>query len=148
MPQSEECFTPDRATSAVFRQGVSRQTLSSRARDNDIASSFAPQEYRERRISLSFGKVVPFRDEGVERNDPQIRRRRGHCMPYASGESPTAGDTVKRQSGKVGTVFELDLQANQTATNVEDKKVKFDEGTSEVDSARECDFVRRASEQR
>ena len=48
-------------------------------------------------------------------------------MRYASGEIPKAGDNVKHLSGKVSTVFELDLQANKASSNenVEDEKIKM-----------------------
>jgi len=69
-------------------------------------------------------------------------------MPYAGGENPKAGNTVKRRSGEVGTVFELDLQADRTAKydNLEDEKikVKFDNGTSTT--ALEFRLVKRPSE--
>ena len=47
-------------------------------------------------------------------------------MPYAGGENPKVGDTVKHRSGEVGTVFELDLQADKTAKydSLEDEKIK------------------------
>jgi hypothetical protein len=48
-------------------------------------------------------------------------------MPYAGGENPKVGDTVKHHSGSVGTVFELDLQPEETAEE-EKIKVKFDDG--------------------
>jgi hypothetical protein len=67
-------------------------------------------------------------------------------MPYADGENPKAGDT----SGEVGTVFELDLQADKTAKydSVEDEKikVKFDNGTSTTALASELRLVKRPSE--
>jgi len=69
-------------------------------------------------------------------------------MPYAGGENPKAGNTVKRRSGEVGTVFELDLQVDKTAKydNLEDEKikVKFDNGTSTT--ALEFRLVKRPSE--
>ena len=71
-------------------------------------------------------------------------------MPYAGGENPKAGDTVKHDSGQVGTVFELDLQADKTAKyeSVEDEtiKVKFDNGTSTAALAKEFRLVKRAAE--
>jgi len=71
-------------------------------------------------------------------------------MPYAGGENPKAGDTVKHRSGEVGTVFELDLQADKTAKydSLEDEKikVKFDNGTSTTALASEFRLVKRASE--
>ena len=71
-------------------------------------------------------------------------------MPYAGGENPKAGDTVKHTSGEVGTVFELDLQADKTAKNdsPEDEKikVKFDSGVSTTALAREFRLVKRPSE--
>lgn len=71
-------------------------------------------------------------------------------MPYAGGENPKAGDTVKYQTGQVGTVFELDLQADKTAkydSAADEKvKVKFDDGTSTTALASEFRLVKRASE--
>ena len=71
-------------------------------------------------------------------------------MPYAGGENPKAGDTVKHRSGEVGTVFELDLQSDKTAKyeSVEDEKikVKFDNGTSTTALASEFRLVKRPSE--
>jgi hypothetical protein len=71
-------------------------------------------------------------------------------MPYAGGENPKVGDIVKHPSRGTGTVFELDLQANDAAKqrSVENEKikVKFDDGTSATDFAREFKLVKRASE--
>jgi hypothetical protein len=71
-------------------------------------------------------------------------------MPYAGGENPKAGDTVKHPSRGAGTVFELDLQTDKAAKqqNVENEKikVKFDDGTSTTDLASEFRLVKRASE--
>jgi hypothetical protein len=71
-------------------------------------------------------------------------------MPYAGGENPKVGDTVKHRSGEVGTVFELDLQADKTAKydSLEDEKikVKFDNGTSTTALASEFRLVKRPSE--
>ena len=36
-------------------------------------------------------------------------------MPYAGGENPKVGDIVKHPSRGTGTVFELDLQADDAA---------------------------------
>jgi hypothetical protein len=66
-------------------------------------------------------------------------------MPYAGGENPKVGDTVKHHSGSVGTVFELDLQPEKTVEE-EKIKVKFDGGTSVTDLASEFTLVKRASE--
>ena len=71
-------------------------------------------------------------------------------MPYAGGENPKVGDIVKHPSRGVGTVFELDLQADKAAKgqDVENEKikVKFDDGTSTTALAREFRLVKRASE--
>lgn len=71
-------------------------------------------------------------------------------MPYAGGENPKAGNTVKRRSGEVGTVFELDLQADKTAKydNLDDEKikVKFDNGTSTTALASKFRLEKRPSE--
>jgi hypothetical protein len=71
-------------------------------------------------------------------------------MPYAGGENPKVGDIVKHPSRGTGTVFELDLQANKAAKeqSVESEKikVKFDDGTSTTDFAREFKLIKRASE--
>jgi hypothetical protein len=71
-------------------------------------------------------------------------------MPYAGGENPKVGDIVKHPSHGVGTVFELDLQADKAAKEQdaenEKVKVKFDDGASTVDLAREFTLVKRASE--
>jgi hypothetical protein len=71
-------------------------------------------------------------------------------MPYAGGENPKAGDTVKHLSRGSGTVFELDLQADKGAKqqDVENEKikVKFDDGTSTTGLASEFRLVKRASE--
>jgi hypothetical protein len=71
-------------------------------------------------------------------------------MPYAGGENPKVGDIVKHPSLSVGTVFELDLQADKAAKeqDVENEKikVKFDDGTSTTALAREFRLVKRASE--
>lgn len=71
-------------------------------------------------------------------------------MPYANGENPKAGDTVKHHTGQVGTVFELDLQVDKTAkydSAADEKiKVKFDNGTSATALASEFRLVKRASE--
>ena len=66
-------------------------------------------------------------------------------MPYAGGENPKVGDTVKHQSGSVGTVFELDLQPEKTAEE-EKIKMKFDDGASITDLASKFTLVKRASE--
>ena len=71
-------------------------------------------------------------------------------MPSAGGENPKVGDTVKHRSEQVGTVFELDLQADKTAKydSLEDEKikVKFDNGTSTTARANEFRLVKRPSE--
>ncbi len=71
-------------------------------------------------------------------------------MPYAGGENPKVGDSMKRPSRGVGTVFDLDLQADKSAKEqgVENEKikVKFDDGTSTMDLAREFTLLKRASE--
>jgi hypothetical protein len=71
-------------------------------------------------------------------------------MPYAGGENPKVGDIVKHPSRGTGTVFELDLQADDAAKerSVENEKikVKFDDGTSGTHFAREFKLVKRASE--
>lgn len=71
-------------------------------------------------------------------------------MPYAGGEIPKVGDTVRHKSGKVGTVFELDLQTDHTPKNgkIADEriKVKFDDGTSATTLASEFKLVKRPSE--
>ena len=66
-------------------------------------------------------------------------------MPYAGGENPKVGDTVKHHSGSVGTVFELDLQPEETAEE-EKIKVKFDDGRSVTDLASKFTLLKRASE--
>ena len=66
-------------------------------------------------------------------------------MPYAGGENPKVGDTVKHYSGSVGTVFELDLQPEETAEE-EKIKVKFDDGRSVTDLASKFALLKRASE--
>ena len=66
-------------------------------------------------------------------------------MPYASGDNPKAGDVVKDQSGRTGTVFELDLRTNENA-NEEKIRVKFDDGQSAVDLAAKFELVKRVSE--
>jgi hypothetical protein len=71
-------------------------------------------------------------------------------MPYAGGENPKVGDIVKHPSRGMGTVFELDLQADKAAKqqDAENEKIKarFDDGTSSVDLASEFRLVKRASE--
>ena len=71
-------------------------------------------------------------------------------MAYASGENPKVGDIVKHGSRGAGTVFELDLQTNKAAKeqSVEKEKIKvrFDDGTSTTDFAREFKLMKRASE--
>jgi hypothetical protein len=71
-------------------------------------------------------------------------------MPYAGGENPKVGDTVKHPSRGAGTVFELDLRADKTAKEQglesEKIKVKFDDGSSAMDLAKEFTLVKRASE--
>jgi hypothetical protein len=71
-------------------------------------------------------------------------------MPYAGGENPKMSDTVKHPSRGAGTVFELDLQADKTAKEQglesEEMKVKFDDGSSTVDLAKEFRLVKRTSE--
>jgi hypothetical protein len=66
-------------------------------------------------------------------------------MPYAGGENPRVGDTVKHRSGQVGTVFELDQQPEKSAKD-EKIKVKFDNGSSIVALASEFTLVKEASE--
>ncbi len=71
-------------------------------------------------------------------------------MACAGGENPKVGDTVKHRAEQVGTVFELDLQADKTAKydSLEDEKikVKFDNGTSITALASEFRLVKRPSE--
>jgi hypothetical protein len=71
-------------------------------------------------------------------------------MPYAGGENPKVGDIVKHPSRGMGTVFELDLQADKAAKqqDAENEKIKArsDDGTSSVDLASEFRLVKRASE--
>jgi hypothetical protein len=78
------------------------------------------------------------------------RGRNWLCVPYAGSENPKAGDTAKHCTGQVGTVFELDLQADKTAKydSLEDEKikVKFDDRISTIALASEFRFVKRASE--
>ena len=66
-------------------------------------------------------------------------------MPYASGDNPKAGDVVKEESGRTGTVFELDLRTDETA-NEEKIRVKFDDGASAVALASKFELVKRVSE--
>jgi hypothetical protein len=66
-------------------------------------------------------------------------------MPYAGGENPRVGDTVKHSSGQVGAVFELDNQAEKPAKD-EKIKVKFGDGNSVVALASEFTLVKEASE--
>jgi hypothetical protein len=79
-----------------------------------------------------------------------MRNNEGLLMPYAGGENPRVGDTLKHPSRGTGTVFELDLQADRAAKEqgVENEKikVKFDDGTSATALAREFTLVKRASE--
>jgi hypothetical protein len=74
----------------------------------------------------------------------------GARMPYSGRENPKAGDTVRHPSRGIGTVFELDLQADKSAKQEDVKnekvRVKFDDGTSETVLARELSLVQRASE--
>lgn len=71
-------------------------------------------------------------------------------MPYAGGQNPKVGDTVKHPSRGTGTVFELDLQAdraaNQQGAESEKIKVKLDDGSSSTGLASEFTLVKRASE--
>jgi len=71
-------------------------------------------------------------------------------MPYAGGQNPKVGDTVKHPLRGTGTVFELDLQANKAAkqqdAQSEKIKVKLDDGSSTNDLASEFTLVKRASE--
>ena len=71
-------------------------------------------------------------------------------MPYAGGQNPKVGDTVKHPSRGAGTVFELDLQAdkaaNQQGAESEKIKVKLDDGSSANGLASEFTLVKRASE--
>jgi hypothetical protein len=66
-------------------------------------------------------------------------------MPYASGDNPKAGDVVKEESGRMGTVFELDSRTDETA-NEEKIRVKFDDGASAVALASKFELVKRVSE--
>ncbi len=99
---------------------------------------------------LSFWIVEQRRVWRSTRSDARILGEWTEPMPYAGGENPKAGDTVKHRSGEVGTVFELDLQADKTAKydSLEDEKikVKFDNGTSTTALASEFRLVKRASE--
>jgi hypothetical protein len=71
-------------------------------------------------------------------------------MPYVGGENPKVGDTVKHPFKGTGTVFELDLQTDKSAKQQDAEnekiKVKFDDGTSGRDLAREFKLIKRASE--
>jgi len=66
-------------------------------------------------------------------------------MPYASGENPKVGDVVKNGSGRVGSVFELDLRKNEKPDQ-EKIRVRFDDGQSTVEFAGQFELVQRVSE--